>query len=195
MSVYLDFYHFHPEQPFFIGFQTACRRPQLDSAPSYLADPRGGKNPAILRLQKSSYAPLQRGAITLTQLRLRILTTIDLTTRSLRRRRSSSDDSLKQPSPTFPFEGGLTILHSYACKYKVVENKHKCSSSTSPLRHLELARVKSMGDCKSTNLGRDRLRSVDRNNKTTLLLTRRCGTNKSYAKDLSPRMVKLQDVS
>ena len=52
-----------------------------------------------------------------------------------------------------------------------------------------------MGDCKSTNLGRDRLRSVDRNNKTTLLLTRRCGTNKSYAKDLSPRMVKLQDVS
>lgn len=55
--------------------------------------------------------------------------------------------------------------------------------------------MKSMGDCKSTNLGRDRLRSVDRNNKTTLLLTRRCGTNKSYAKDLSPRMVKLQDVS
>jgi hypothetical protein len=52
-----------------------------------------------------------------------------------------------------------------------------------------------MGDVKSTGLGRDRLRSVDRNNKTTLLLTRRCGTNKSYAKDLSPRMVKLQDVS
>lgn len=54
---------------------------------------------------------------------------------------------------------------------------------------------KLMGDVKSTGLGRDRLRSVDRNNKTTLLLTRRCGTNKSYAKDLSPRMVKLQDVS
>ena len=52
-----------------------------------------------------------------------------------------------------------------------------------------------MGDCKSTNLGRDRLRSVDRNNKTTLLLTRRCGTNKSYAKDLSLRAVKLQSAS
>lgn len=63
-----------------------------------------------------------------------------------------------------------------------------------PFNTRELAR-KSMGDVKSTGLGRDRLRSVDRNNKTTLLLTRRCGTNKSYAKDLSPRMVKLQDVS
>jgi hypothetical protein len=63
-----------------------------------------------------------------------------------------------------------------------------------PLQHPGLAR-KLMGDVKSTGLGRDRLRSVDRNNKTTLLLTRRCGTNKSYAKDLSPRMVKLQDVS
>jgi hypothetical protein len=63
-----------------------------------------------------------------------------------------------------------------------------------PPQHPGLA-CKLMGDVKSTGLGRDRLRSVDRNNKTTLLLTRRCGTNKSYAKDLSPRMVKLQDVS
>ena len=86
-------------------------------------------------------------------------------------------------------------LHLVAFKTSLVENKHKCSPSTNPLRHSEQARMKSMGDCKSTNLGRDRLRSVDRNNKTTLLLTRRCGTNKSYAKDLSPRMVKLQDVS
>ena len=63
-----------------------------------------------------------------------------------------------------------------------------------PLQPTDQA-CKLMGDVKSTGLGRDRLRSVDRNNKTTLLLTRRCGTNKSYAKDLSPRMVKLQDVS
>ena len=63
-----------------------------------------------------------------------------------------------------------------------------------PFNTRELAR-KSMGDVKSTGLGRDRLPSVDRNNKATLLLTGRCGTNKSYAKDLSPRMVKLQDVS
>jgi hypothetical protein len=46
-----------------------------------------------------------------------------------------------------------------------------------------------------TNLVRAGLRSVDRNNKATLLLTRPGGTIKSYAKDLSPRMVKLQDVS
>lgn len=36
------------------------------------------------------------------------------------------------------------------------------------------------------------LRSVDRNNKATLPLTRPGQTIKSYAKDLSPRMVKLQ---
>ena len=99
------------------------------------------------------------------------------------------------PSLAVDLKGGMPIPHNYAFKIELTENKHKCSSSTSPLRHSELARGKSMGDCKSTNLGRDRLRSVDRNNKTTLLLTRRCGTNKSYAKDLSPRMVKLQDVS
>lgn len=90
---------------------------------------------------------------------------------------------------------GELCHHLLAFKTELVENKHKCLPSTNPLRHSEQARMKSMGDCKSTNLGRDRLRSVDRNNKTTLLLTRRCGTNKSYAKDLSPRMVKLQDVS
>ena len=71
-------------------------------------------------------------------------------------------------------------------------NPHR--ETTDPPRSPGQAR-ESMGDVKSTGLGRDRLRSVDRNNKTTLLLTRRCGTNKSYAKDLSPRMVKLQDVS
>jgi hypothetical protein len=39
------------------------------------------------------------------------------------------------------------------------------------------------------------LRSVDRNNKATLPLTRPGRTNKSYAKDLSPRIVKLPYVS
>ena len=39
------------------------------------------------------------------------------------------------------------------------------------------------------------LASVDRNNKTTLLLTAPYSMTKSYAKGLSPRMVKLQDVS
>jgi hypothetical protein len=52
-----------------------------------------------------------------------------------------------------------------------------------------------MGERFLTNLVRAGLRSVDRNNKATLLLTRPGGTIKSYAKDLSPRMVKLQDVS
>jgi hypothetical protein len=39
------------------------------------------------------------------------------------------------------------------------------------------------------------LASTDRNNKTTLLFTAPCPMSKSYAKVLSPRMVKLQDVS
>lgn len=39
------------------------------------------------------------------------------------------------------------------------------------------------------------LASIDRNNKTTLLFTAPNDTIKSYAKDSSPRMVKLQDVS
>ena len=51
------------------------------------------------------------------------------------------------------------------------------------------------GECISRDLVRGGLRSVDRNNKATLLLTRPRGTIKSYAKDLSPRIVKLQDVS
>jgi hypothetical protein len=39
------------------------------------------------------------------------------------------------------------------------------------------------------------LASIDRNNKATLLFTAPYQTTKSYAKDLSPRIVKLQDVS
>ena len=46
-----------------------------------------------------------------------------------------------------------------------------------------------------TNQGSTGLRSVDRNNKATRLLTRPDATTKSYAKDLSPRMVKLQCAS
>lgn len=46
-----------------------------------------------------------------------------------------------------------------------------------------------------TNRGYDGLASIDRNNKTTLLFTAPYNTIKSYAKDSSPRMVKLQDVS
>jgi hypothetical protein len=64
----------------------------------------------------------------------------------------------------------------------------------SPLQNPGLARVFN-GRVFLTNLVRVGLRSVDRNNKATLLLTRPSGTIKSYAKDLSPRMVKLQDVS
>ena len=94
------------------------------------------------------------------------------------------------PSPISE-KGGYQIPPFYACKNEVVENKHKCLSSTSPLRHSELARMKSMGDCKSTNLGRDRLISADRNNKATLLLTILRCTFKSSAKDLSPRIMTL----
>ena len=50
-------------------------------------------------------------------------------------------------------------------------------------------------DFLKTNQGKTGLGSVDRNNKTTLLLTPPIYTTKSYAKDLSPRIVKLQDVS
>src|SRR5271168_1765242 len=39
------------------------------------------------------------------------------------------------------------------------------------------------------------LGSIDRNNKATLLFTPPCFTTKSYAKELFPRMIKLQDVS
>jgi hypothetical protein len=53
---------------------------------------------------------------------------------------------------------------------------------------------KLMGSCK-TNRGHGGLASIDRNNKTTLLFTAPYDTIKSYAKDSSPRMVKLQDVS
>src|SRR3954468_12398575 len=44
----------------------------------------------------------------------------------------------------------------------------------------------------STNLGSEGLASADRNNKATLLLTAPCPTVKSSARDLFPRMVKLQ---
>ncbi len=50
-------------------------------------------------------------------------------------------------------------------------------------------------DCVSTNLGSEGLASADRNNKATLLLTAPCPTIKSSAKDLFPRMVKLQYAS
>ncbi|KAF3268496.1 hypothetical protein TWF970_001367, partial [Orbilia oligospora] len=43
-----------------------------------------------------------------------------------------------------------------------------------------------------TNLGSEGLASADRNNKATLLLTAPCLTLKSSARDLFPRMVKLQ---
>ncbi len=42
------------------------------------------------------------------------------------------------------------------------------------------------------NLGDSRLRSVDQSNKAFLLLTRLHRTSKSYARDLTPRIVKLQ---
>ena len=51
------------------------------------------------------------------------------------------------------------------------------------------------GVYKNTGEKRRGLASIDRNNKTTLLFTAPCAMSKSYAKVLSPRMVKLQDVS
>ena len=42
------------------------------------------------------------------------------------------------------------------------------------------------------NLGPDGLRSIARNNKATRLFTRPWDATKSYARDLTPRMVKLQ---
>ena len=55
--------------------------------------------------------------------------------------------------------------------------------------------VRLMGSSLGTNLGERGLASIDRNNKTTLLFTAPYRTIKSYAKDSSPRIVKLQDVS
>jgi hypothetical protein len=46
-----------------------------------------------------------------------------------------------------------------------------------------------------TDVKKRGLASADRNNKTTLPLTAPYSMTKSYAKGLSPRMVKLQDVS
>jgi hypothetical protein len=46
-----------------------------------------------------------------------------------------------------------------------------------------------------TDVKKRGLASADRNNKATLLLTAPYSMIKSYAKGLSPRMVKLQDVS
>ena len=46
-----------------------------------------------------------------------------------------------------------------------------------------------------TDVKKRGLASADRNNKTTLLFTAPREMSKSYAKDLSPRIVKLQDVS
>ena len=46
-----------------------------------------------------------------------------------------------------------------------------------------------------TDVKKRGLASADRNNKATLLLTAPYSMTKSYAKGLSPRMVKLQDVS
>jgi hypothetical protein len=52
-----------------------------------------------------------------------------------------------------------------------------------------------MGSVKNKSRRKNGLASIDRNNKTTLLFTAPFRTIKSYAKDSSPRMVKLQDVS
>ena len=46
-----------------------------------------------------------------------------------------------------------------------------------------------------TDVKKRGLASADRNNKATLLLTAPYSMTKSYAKGLSPRMVKLQDVN
>ena len=75
--------------------------------------------------------------------------------------------------------------------YLPVKSRHLLEIATNQNRLYKPERI---GDFLKTNQGKTGLGSVDRNNKTTLLLTRRCGTNKSYAKDLSPRIVKLQDV-
>ena len=52
-----------------------------------------------------------------------------------------------------------------------------------------------MGVYVNTKQSHRGLASVDRNNKATLPLTAPYGVSKSYAKVLSPRIVKLQDVS
>jgi hypothetical protein len=52
-----------------------------------------------------------------------------------------------------------------------------------------------MGELFLTGLVETGLPSADPHNKACLQLTGPDRTNKSYAKDLSPRMVKLQDVS
>ena len=52
-----------------------------------------------------------------------------------------------------------------------------------------------MGVLFNTNQRPYGLASIDRNNKATLLFTAPRVMSKSYAKDLSQRMVKLQDVS
>ena len=66
------------------------------------------------------------------------------------------------------------------------------SPSRAPLYPLQ---QRNRWGCISTKLNQRGLASIDRNNKTTLLFTAPSDITKSYAKVLSPRMVKLRDVS
>ena len=72
-----------------------------------------------------------------------------------------------------------------------------CSYSTSKPKEtfLLLEPNKALnGGVSGTDVKKRGLASADRNNKATLLLTAPYSMTKSYAKGLSPRMVKLQDV-
>jgi hypothetical protein len=77
-------------------------------------------------------------------------------------------------------------------------NQYCIKGSLSPLQTSIPSKGKKPGmgsfDSK-TDVKKRGLASADRNNKATLLLTAPYSMTKSYAKGLSPRMVKLQDVS
>ena len=64
-----------------------------------------------------------------------------------------------------------------------------------PGSHLARSRGSGGSHTPHGKTGRAGLASTDRNNKTTLLFTAPGATTKSYAKVLTPRIVKLQDVS
>lgn len=68
-------------------------------------------------------------------------------------------------------------------------------TSHPPLRALNIKYQDQWGVCVFTEVSDVGLASEDRNNKTTLPLTAPYRMTKSYAKVLSPRIVKLQDVS
>jgi hypothetical protein len=91
----------------------------------------------------------------------------------------------------------LGMTHTCESTHPVTLHADYCHKKKPPppLQRLTNMVNRRWGEKLSQILPATGLRSVDRNNKATLPLTRPGRTNKSYAKDLSPRIVKLPYVS